>query len=227
MQNTISRRTVLTTGAAAIAMAPASGALSAATEISAQLDSLIAACGAAEAAWKVTIDPLEDAEDAWKDHVKANPLPMVPYFGGALDAGLFDRDDMESQIREIFRRQREILPAFSRMDPSTAEAMAAVLRTQEAETLTVAHRMHDEIDRRKEEFGLTAAREAYHSTCDAHEGAIWALLEYRSSSLAEERARAAAILAAPIARELVTVNDRWADALLHSVAGLAVPNEEA
>jgi 5-formyltetrahydrofolate cyclo-ligase len=175
----------------------------------------------------MTIDPMEEAENAWKEHIKAHPLPMVPYFGGFLDAGVFDRDDTVSQIMQIFLRQRENLPAFQKMDPDTAKAMAAVLSDQQSETLAVAHRIHDEIDRRKEAFGLTAAQQAYETTCDAHENALWDLLGYDTVNLAEERARAAAILSEPISREMVTNDERFSDAFLHTVAGIGMPGGEA
>lgn len=224
---TITRRAVLTTGAAAMAMSPASVALAGTSEISQELSNLIAKNASAVAAWKETIDPQEEAEKAWKAHVKDQPLPMVPYFGGRLDAGVFDRDDMVSQIIQIFHGQRDNMRAFEKMDPATANTMAAVLRTQQEETLAAAHRIHDEIDRRKEAFGLTAARQAYETTCDAHENALWDLLEYDAVTLAEERARAAAILAEPISYHLVMTDDRFSSAFLHTVAGIDMPGGEA
>jgi len=222
----ITRRAVLTTGAAAAAMAAVPAASAPTSPISAELTDLIAKTMQAVATWEATIDPLEHTTDAWKAHVKAKPLPMVPYFGGALDAGLFDREDMESQIRQIFCRQRENLPAYRKMDPGTAEAMAAVLRTQEAETLAVAHRTHDEIDRIKENFGLTAAEGASNTTSDAWEQALWDLLEYDTTSLAEERARAAAIIGNTVTREILIMDERFSSALLYTVAGIAHPDEE-
>ncbi|MCD1644949.1 hypothetical protein [Aurantimonas coralicida] len=222
----ITRRTVLTTGAAAAALVTVPAASAPTSPVSADLTDLIAKTMQAVATWEATIDPLEHTSDAWKAHVKAKPLPMVPYFGGALDAGLFDREDMESQIRQIFCRQRESLPAYRKMDPGTAEAMAAVLRTQEAETLAVAHRTHDQIDRIKEDFGLTAAAEAYEATSDAWEQALWDLLEYDTTSLAEERARAAAIIGNSVTREILIMDERFSSALLYTVAGIAHPDAE-
>ena len=227
MQNTINRRTAITGTVAAVAMAPASAAISDTPVISDQLASLLTRCRAAEAAWKKTIDPLEQADDAWKDHIKANPLPMIPYFAGAIETKVFDREEMEREIARVFKRQRDSLATFTKINADAASAMVRALHAAEAETLADAHGIYDEIDRRKADFGLTAATEAYDTTCDAHENAMWDLLEYRATSLFEERARAAAILATPVLYEIILMDEQWTNVFLHSVAGVDMPSEEA
>lgn len=227
MQNNINRRTAITGSVAAFAMAPASAAISDIPVISDQLASLIASCGVAETAWKRTIDPLEEADDAWRDHIKTNPMPMIPYFGGMLEAKAFEREEMEREIARVFKRQRESLATFAKIDADTAGAMKRALHSAEAETLADAHGIYDEIDRRKAELGLTAAKDAYDTLLDAHEEACWQLLQYRANDVAEERARAAAILASPITTEVLATNDQWVVALLHSLAGVDLPGGEA
>lgn len=227
MQNNINRRTAITCSVATFAMAPASAAISDIPVISRQLASLIASCRAAESAWKGTIDPLEEADDAWRDHIKTHPLPMIPYFGGMLEAKNFEREEMEGEIARVFKRQRESLATFAKIDADTAGAMTRALHNAEAETLADAHGIYDEIDRRKADLGLTAAKDAYDTTLDAHEEACWQLLQYRASNTAEERARAATILASPITTEILATNDEWIVALLHSLAGIASPGAEA
>ncbi|MEC5322771.1 hypothetical protein [Aurantimonas sp. A3-2-R12] len=223
---TITRRAVLTTGAAAAAMATVPATSTAAPQIAAELVDLIAKTLQAVATWETTIDPLEHATDAWKAHVKANPLPMVPYFGGAIETGLFDREQMHREIREKYRGQAAAVAAFSKMDPTLAEAMTATLRTKEAENLALADRIYDEKESRMEAFGLSAAKEAYEATSDAWEQALWDLLEYDTTSLAEERARAAAIVGNTVTREIMMMDERFSSGLLYTVAGIAHPDPE-
>ncbi|MBC6718883.1 hypothetical protein H9Q09_22200 [Aurantimonas sp. DM33-3] len=222
----ITRRAVLTTGAAAAAMATVPAASAPASPISAELADLIAKTLQAVATWEATIDPLEHATDVWKAHVKANPLPMVPYFGGAIETGLFDREQMHREIREKYREQAAAVAPFTKMDPTLAEAMTATLRTKEAENHALADRIHDDKDRRMADFGLTAAEEAYEATSDAWEQALWDLLEYDTTSLAEERARAAAIIGNTLTREIMIMDERFSSGLLYTVAGIAHPDAE-
>lgn len=221
MQNTITRRAVLSSGAAAALVAPPTASASP-SPVSAELADLIASYRVARDAWEATVDPLEAAQNAWDEQLAAMPTQMVPclvapvHFDTAMG-----HEQMHREIAAKFAEQRKSVEAFKRMDPLLAEAMTATLRTKEAQNLALADEAFDKLDQQMAHSGLPQAEENYATTDDAFNAALARLLEYQAVTLGEERSRAAAIVESNVGREMVLMAGNYSEAFLYAVAGIS------
>lgn len=220
---TITRRALLASGtAAAVIAAPAA---TQAAGISAEMHNLIETHRTLFAAWAKTMDPREDAEDAYKEHQKKVDPVVVPVLIGGAHGIRNGRKETRQFVADAFRNQRNRLEIIERLDPDMAKRMRELLDAKEAENLALVETAYDEEDARQEAFGLTAAVNAYDEAAEAADSALWELCAHYCQTLADERARAAYIFSDRRVRDILLMDPDYSMALLQTTA--AIEDEEA
>ena len=155
----LSRRSVTTGIAAAVAAIPAVGLCKGAKE-SSELRELIKAHRAAHRAFCRAIDRLDVMTEAYKKSEATVPCFMV---GEAYEIKL-GRAFCEKNLAAAYTRERDRLKALGRIAPDLAEQARAAIDAKEAENRVLLDSMLAEEEARKEAFGLSQAERDWEST---------------------------------------------------------------
>jgi len=200
----LSRRSVTTGLAAAVAVIPLVGLCKGARE-SAELRDLIKAHRAAYRALGNAIDREQKSDEASR---KGEPVVKSSLACGfSLYLG---REECRSLVAREYAEYRERLKLLSRASPKAAEAVAAALDAKKSEDIALLDRTFDEHETR---FGREAARRELSEADNAETEAALAVCSYRCRTSEEARLKAEYLLTTSL------VKDSWDDeakALLES-----------